>query len=70
MRRVDGQGLARCANPVSPSRAAQDARTPEEVQQYVQKIKDILEWVWPTNTCQRFDVFEHGDVRIEIPAAR
>jgi hypothetical protein len=47
--------------------AAQNARTPEEAQEYVQKIKNILEWIGPTNTRQQFDVFEHGDVRVEIP---
>jgi hypothetical protein len=51
-------------------KAAQGSATLEDAKHYLKKIDDILEWVWPTNTPQRFDVFEHGDVRVEIPAKR
>ncbi len=50
--------------------AALDAPTPELAKRYVQKIAEIVEWVWPTNTRQRFDVYQLGDVMVEIPTKK
>lgn len=47
--------------------AVQDARTLEEAREHGKKIEAILEWMWPSNTPQRFDVFQHGDARVEVP---
>jgi hypothetical protein len=46
------------------------APTVEDAKHYLQRVEDILEWIWPTNTPQSFDLYEHGDVRVEIPAKR
>ena len=47
--------------------AVQDARTLEEAREFGKKIDAILEWMWPVNTPQRFDVFQHGDATIQVP---
>ena len=47
--------------------AVQDARTLEDAHAYGRKIQAILEWMWPTNTPQRFDVFQHGDATVKVP---
>lgn len=47
--------------------AVQDARTLEESREHGRKIQAILEWMWPTNIPQRFDVFQHGDATVQVP---
>jgi hypothetical protein len=36
----------------------------------LEKIDNILEWAWPTNTRQRFDVYKLSDVLVELPGKR
>jgi len=47
--------------------AGQQARTLEEAQKYVGKIALIVDWMWPVNVRQRFQVYQHGEVRVAIP---
>jgi hypothetical protein len=47
--------------------AADQARTLEEAQRYIGKIALIIDWIWPVNTRQRFQVYQHGEVRVAIP---
>ena len=48
----------------------QQARTLEEAREYGAKIQAILDWVWPKNTPQRFDVVQIGELRISVPAPK
>ena len=50
--------------------AVQQARTLEDAREYGKKIEDILDWVWPKNTRQRFDVFEHGEYKVMVPTPK
>jgi hypothetical protein len=50
--------------------AADQARTLEEAQKYIGKIALIVDWMWPVNKRQRFQVFQHGDVQVAIPEKR
>jgi hypothetical protein len=47
--------------------AVQEARTFEDAKEYGKKIEDILEWVWPKNTPQRFDVVKVGEHKVMVP---
>ena len=51
-------------------KAALGSRDHEDALYYLKKIDDILEWVWPSNTRQRFDVYKLGDDLVQIPAKR
>lgn len=42
----------------------------EDTKRYLEKIDNILEWIWPTNTRLRFDVYKLGDVDVELPVKR
>jgi len=42
----------------------------DAIAQVLQKIAEIVEWVWPTNTRQGFDVYQLGDVMVEIPTKK
>lgn len=52
------------------AKAGLGSATLEDAKLYLQKINDILEWVWPGNTRQRFDAYQLGDATVEIPAKR
>jgi hypothetical protein len=45
----------------------QQSRTLEEAREYGQKIEAILDWVWPKNTPQRFNAYQHGEYVVEVP---
>src|SRR5689334_13630873 len=48
----------------------QQARTLEEAREYGGKIQAILDWVWPKNTPQRFNVYQHGECVVEVPETK
>jgi hypothetical protein len=50
--------------------AVRTAPTLEEAQRYAQKITDILEWMWPRNTRQRFNAVQIGTNVVEVPQPR
>jgi hypothetical protein len=51
-------------------KAARCSPTLEDARHYLEKIDNILEWAWPTNTRQRFDVYKLSDVLVELPGKR